>query len=395
MSVRYFCGGRVVLPHNVVTDMAVGVEDGRITAVVPRRNVPTDADTVELDGAYLMPGFVDIHVHGGGGADFMDATPAAMRRVSQLHCAHGTTAMCPTTMTCPHDQLLHCIDVYREVAEKGTGGADFIGLHLEGPYLSGGNTGAQPKGFFAIPTEAALDEIFERAAGHIVRWDAAPELAGMHLFAQKMREHGVLCSIAHSAATAEQTLAAYEQGFTHITHMYCATTTEHKVGQVVHGGIIEATYLEDGITAELIADGKHIPRETMKLVFRMKGDDRLALITDAMRAAGTNVSESILGGGECGVPVIVEDGVAKLPDRTSFAGSIATMDHALRVAHVKYGIPLCDVVRAMTLTPASLVGAEARKGSIQAGKDADLVVMDDTFSIRRVFVRGEERSVDA
>lgn len=393
MSIRYFCGGRVVLPHSVETDLAVGVEGESIVALLPREEVPKDAEIIDLGGAYLLPGFVDIHVHGGGGADFMDNTEEAMRTAAAAHLAHGTTAMCPTTMTSPRRQLMECIDVYRSVVAEGTGGADFIGLHFEGPYLSGANTGAQPGGFFGTPTEEELTRILDRADGHIVRWDAAPELPGMDVFARMMRERGILCSIAHSAATAEQTLEAYERGFTHITHMYCATTTEHKVGQVVHGGIIEATYLEDGMTAELIADGKHIPRETMLLGFKLKGDDRLALVTDAMRAAGTDVTESVLGGGECGTPVIVEDGVAKLPSRVSFAGSIATMDHALRTVHLKYGVPLADAVRAMTLTPARLVKADAKKGSIAVGKHADLVIMDDSFTVRRVLVRGEDRAV--
>ncbi len=381
------------MPREVLSHVAVEVEGERIAAILPEDKVPADANKVSLEGAYLMPGFVDIHVHGGGGADLMDATPEAIRRMAQLHCAHGTTSMCPTSMTCPDEQLLRCIDAYRTVKAEGTDGADLIGLHFEGPYFSGSNKGAQPTGFMATPEEANLRRILDHADGNVVRWDAAPELEGMDMFARVMKEYGVLCSIAHSAATAEQTLEAYEWGFTHITHLYCATTTEHKVGQVVHGGIVEATYLEDGITAELIADGCHIPKETMKLGFRLKGESSLALITDAMRAAGTDVTESILGDRQFGVPVIIEDDVAKLCDRSSFAGSIATMDRALRVAHGRYGIPLCDVVRAMTLTPARLVGADGRKGSIEVGKDADLVIVDDSLQVCAVYVRGEERHI--
>lgn len=391
MDTTYFCGGRVILPHCILTDTAVKVEGERIARLLPESEVPRDASRIELGGSYLCPGFVDIHVHGGGGADFMDATPEAFRTVAKLHALHGTTSLCPTTMTCPNEQLFKCIDAYLKVLESGeSGGADLLGLHLEGPYLSGKNKGAQPTEYALVPTEEIVSEILARAKGQIVRWDAAPELDGMQAFAEMMKKNGILCSVAHSAATAEETLSAYEWGFTHITHLYCATTTEHKVGQVVHGGIVEATYLEDGITAELIADGCHIPKETMKLGFRLKGDSRLALITDAMRAAGTDATESMLGDLESGVPVLIEGGVAKLLDRTSFAGSIATMDHALRVAHLRYGIPLCDVVRAMTLTPATLVHAEQRKGSIEVGKDADLVVLSPDFTVEAVYVRAKK-----
>ncbi len=391
MRTTYFCGGRIILPHRILTDTAVAVEGERIAALLPESDVPQGARRVELGDAYLCPGFVDIHVHGGGGADFMDATPEAFRTVAHLHALHGTTSLCPTTMTCPNEQLFRCFDAYLEVLEDGeTDGADFLGLHLEGPYLSGKNKGAQPTEFAMIPTEEILSETLARSKGQIVRWDAAPELQGMDVFAATMKKHGILCSIAHSAATATETLEAYQSGFTHITHLYCATTTEHKVDQVVHGGIVEATYLEDGITAELIADGCHIPKETMQLGFRLKGDCRLALITDAMRAAGTNATESVLGDRCNGVPVLIEGGVAKLLDRSSYAGSIATMDHALRTAHLRYGIPLCDTVRAMTLTPATLVGAQNRKGSIEVGKDADFVVLSPDFTVEAVYVRAKK-----
>ena len=385
-----FVGGTIVLPHEELIGHAVLVEGEKIAVILPESDLPQDIERISIDGGYLMPGFVDIHVHGGGGADFMDATPEAMRTVAATHCAHGTTSLCPTTMTCPNEQLFACFDAYHQTLAEGTGSADFLGLHLEGPFFAAANRGAQPTKSDRTPTEAEVADILAHARGAIVRWDAAPELDGMHEFAKQVGAQGILLSVGHSVATAEETLAAYADGFSHITHMYSATTTEHKRGQVVHGGIVEAAYLEDGITIELIADGKHIPKETMRLGFRLKGDDRLALITDAMRAAGTDLTETMLGDRQNGVPVIIEEGVAKLPDRTSYAGSIATMDHALRVVHGRYGLPLCDTVRAMTLTPARLVRADDRKGSIAPGKDADLVIMSPDLTVRRVFVRGKE-----
>lgn len=385
-----FVGGTIVLPHEELIGHAVLVEGEKIAVILPESDLPQDIERISIDGGYLMPGFVDIHVHGGGGADFMDATPEAMRTVAATHCTHGTTSLCPTTMTCPNEQLFACFDAYHQTLAEGTGSADFLGLHLEGPFFADANRGAQPTKSDRTPTEAEVADILAHARGAIVRWDAAPELDGMHEFAKQVGAQGILLSVGHSVATAEETLAAYADGFSHITHMYSATTTEHKRGQVVHGGIVEAAYLEDGITIELIADGKHIPKETMRLGFRLKGDDRLALITDAMRAAGTDLTETMLGDRQNGVPVIIEEGVAKLPDRTSYAGSIATMDHALRVVHGRYGLQLCDTVRAMTLTPARLVREDDRKGSIAPGKDADLVIMSPDLTVRRVFVRGRE-----
>lgn len=383
-----FVDGVILLPREELRGHAVVVEGEKIVAVVPMRDLPHDIFRISLKGDYLSPGFVDIHVHGGGGADFMDATTDAFRTVAAAHCAHGTTSLCPTTMTCPNEQLYACFSAYREVQKAGTGSADLLGLHLEGPFFAAANRGAQPTKGDRIPTAGEVGEILSCARGMIVRWDAAPELAGMQTFAALVREQGILLSIGHSAATAEEALDAYANGFSHITHMYCATTTEHKRGQVVHAGIVEAAYLEDGMTIELIADGKHIPKETMRLAFRLKGDDCLALITDAMRAAGTDMTRAMLGDARNGVPVLIEDGVAKLPDRTSYAGSIATMDHALRTVHQRYGLPLCDTVRAMSLTPARLVGAAARKGSIAPGKDADLVVLSPSLSVKQVYVRG-------
>lgn len=211
----------------------------------------------------------------------------------------------------------------------------------------------------------------------------------MELFAKVMAENGVLASLAHSAATAPQALQAFDWGFSHVTHFYNACTTFHKKNGLVYSGIVEATYLRDNVTIELIGDGRHIPRESMLLALRIKGADSIALITDAMRAAGVNCEKSVLGARTTGVPVVIRDDVAQLPDLSSYAGSIATMDRCLRTAHVQYGIPLPEVSRMLSLTPARLCGVSDRKGSLEKGKDGDVVVLSGDFQVQQVYARGD------
>lgn len=381
--------GRAVLPGRVVEAGSLLVEGSRIAEV--NRPCPPGVHRVDARGGYILPGFIDIHVHGGGGADFMDATPEAFRTVAQAHCAHGVTALVPTTMTCPDDLLEETIRSFHQATETGTGGAELLGLHLEGPYFSQASKGAQPVTEERIPTRESLERIIALARGRLLRWDAAPELPRMELFAQVMREHGILAAAAHTRADAGEAMAAFDWGFSHITHFYNAVTTFHKKNGWVHAGVVEAGYLRDDVTLELIGDGRHIPKESMALAYRIKGPQRICLITDAMRAACTQVTHSILGGRAGGVPVVVKDGVAQLTDLSSYAGSIATLDQALRVAHLDYGLPLTGVVQMLTLTPARLCGCEGRKGSLAAGKDADVVIMTPDFRVNRVYTSGEER----
>lgn len=380
--------GAIVLPDKILEGSALLFDD-RIRGVVPAADVPADARIIDAEGGYILPGFVDVHVHGGGGADFLDGSVQAVRTVTRCHGSHGTTSILPTTLTCSNEVFLPGVKAIVEAMEAGQDGAEILGLHLEGPYFSSASKGAQAvsEERHFTPEEAEL--FWQTAKGHIVRWDAAPELPASRELAEWIRTHGVWGSVGHSACNAETALWAFSQGYTHVTHMYCATTTEHKENGVVHGGLIEAAYLEDGFTVELISDGKHIPRETMLVVFKLKGADRIALITDAMRAAGQNVTESILGPLVGGSPVIVEDGVAKVPDRSVFAGSICTMDRALRTA-VGYGVPLTDAVRSASLTPARLAGFADRKGSLEPGKDADVVITDRELFVKKVFFHGRE-----
>ena len=353
--------------------------------------LPADVETVDARGGFVLPGFIDLHVHGGGGYDFLDGDPGAIDAILRLHAAHGTTALFATTLTCPDAVLFAGVERLAAAIGRGSpaDGSALLGIHLEGPWLSPSNVGAQAVAGERTPTACELDRLLALSAGTIARIDAAPELSsGIDLLSAFASEHGILLSVAHSAANAETTLAAYEKGFTHITHLYCSTTTEHKEGQTVHAGIVEAAYLNDGITVELIGDGKHIPRETMLLCFKIKGAEKVALVTDAMRAAGTDARTSILGEKTTGTPVLVEDGVAKLRDRSSFAGSVATMDVCFKTA-LRYGVPLPDAARSCALTPAEIAGVADKRGSLDVGKVADVLIFDPDFNLQSVFIKGK------
>ena len=381
--------GRVVLPDEIAENGSVLIRDGRIEEI--NAPCPEGVETVDAGGGYILPGFIDIHLHGGGGTDFMDAEPESTGIVARAHCQHGTTAMVATTMTCADEHLEQAISCVIASMDQPTNGAEILGLHLEGPFFSAAGKGAQPVSEQRIPTRDVLEKIIRWGQGHILRWDEAPELPNTDLFAQVMKENGILPVVAHTGANATQAMAAFDAGFSHVTHFYNATSTFHKENGIVHSGVIEATYLRDDVTIELIGDGRHIPKESMQLAYRIKGPDRICLITDAMRAAGTDVTHSILGGKTDGTPVVIKDQVAQLPDFSSYAGSICTMDRALRVAHVEYGLPLTGVSRMLSLTPARLCGCDDRKGSIAPGKDADLVIMDRDFKVRQVYVKGALR----
>lgn len=383
--------GRIVLPDRICENGSVLIENGRITAV--NEACPDGAEIREVADGYILPGFVDIHVHGGGGADFMDCTADAVRTVARAHCEHGTTALSFTSMTCDDEMLEKAFAAFHEADAAPTGGADLIGIHLEGPFFAskGNAAGAQPTNGQRYPTREMLEHFIELGKGRIWRWDAAPELPGGDVFAEVMKEHGILASVGHTAAMAPQAHEAFDRGYSHVTHLYSATTMGGKVDGVGCSGLNATALIRDDVSVEVIMDGCHLGREHTILTYRMKGSDKMILITDAIRAAGQDVTESILGNKDTGTRVIIWKDAAHLPDKSYFAGSIGTMDRALRTAHLKYGLPLTETVKMMTLTPARLAGIADRKGSLEVGKDADVVIMDDAFQVKAVYVRGELR----
>lgn len=387
VSVKIY-DGKIVTRQGIVDRGTLLIDGDKIHSIISGRSDVRARVEIDAQNNYISPGFIDIHVHGGGGYDFMDNTPEAFRTIAKMHAQHGTTAMCPTTLTSEVDDLIKTIEIYDEVASTKYGGAGFIGLHIEGPYLSMNQRGAQDPRFIRNFDEKEYKRVVAKSKS-IRRWSAAPELPGSSAFAKCMIENNIMPAIAHSDAIYEDVVQAIRDGYTHVTHFYSAMSGVTRRNAMRFAGIIESTYLIDELTTEIIVDGVHLPSPLLKLIYKIKGPDKVALITDAMRAAGMPPGESILGSKKSGLPVIVEDGVAKLPDRSSFAGSVATTDMLVRNMISLGGVPLAVAVRMITQTPATIMGVDKKKGSLEPGMDADVVIFDEDINVNTTIVGGE------
>jgi N-acetylglucosamine-6-phosphate deacetylase len=379
--------GTLITPQRYIKGGCLLIEDGKIVEVASRNIDFPNAVELDAQGMFISPGFIDLHVHGGGGHDFMDNTVEAFLGVAETHARYGTTAMMPTTLSSEKADLLDTLATYDLALPQNTKGAKFIGLHIEGPYFSMAQRGAQDPRYIRNPDPAEYAEILA-ASRHIKRWSAAPELEGALEFADYMGRNGVLAAIAHTDAVYEDVIAAYEHGFTHATHFYSCMSGVSRRNLYRYAGVVESAYLLDGMSVEIIADGVHLPAPLLKLVYKIKGAEKTALITDAMRGAGMPPGPSILGSLKNGLPVIVEDDVAKLSDRSAFAGSVATTDGLVRNMVRLADVSLLDAVKMMSETPASIVKINAQKGTLVAGKDADIVLFSDDIEIAMTMVEG-------
>ena len=381
--------GKVIFPEMIVENLTVVIENGTITDILDKGAfIPADTDVViDASNKYVSSGFIDIHTHGGGGHDFMDGTVEAYLGAAETHAKYGTTALLPSTLTSTTDELFKTFTIYKEAVKRNNKGAKFLGLHLEGPYFAYNQRGAQDPKYLRNPEPEEYNAIMA-ASDDIVRWSLAPELPGALEFAKVLRERNILTAVAHSDAIYEEVLDAYDAGFTLATHLYSGMSTITRRNAYRYAGVVEAAYLIDGMDVEIIADGVHLPKSLLQFVYKFKGPDRTALCTDSMRGAGMPDGESILGSLEKGQTVIIEDGVAKLPDRTAFAGSVATTDRLVRTMVHVAEVPLVEAVRMMTLTPARILHIDRQKGSIQKGKDADIVIFDYNINVSTTIIEG-------
>lgn len=387
MKINKIIHANVVTPYRVIEDAEVCIENGTITYVGKMRE-EDDAKEGVLDAKhqYLSSGFIDLHTHGAGGHDFMDGTVEAFLGAAKVHAEHGTTLLLPTTLACSREELETVMSVFAQAKEKSKG-AILYGLHLEGPYFSQNQRGAQDEKYIKAPQKEEYDAILNSTTD-IVRWTAAPELEGISEFACALRDHNILASIGHSDAVLEDVQQAFENGFRHITHLYSGMSAMVRKNSYRYPGVIESAYMLDEMTVEIIADGKHLPASILKYVYQTKGADKICLVTDSMRGAGMPDGKSILGSLKAGQEVIVEEGVAKLLDRSAFAGSVATADRVVRNMIQLADVPLCDAVRMMTSTPAKIANIK-NKGIVALGYDADFVIFDRDINIQATIVGSE------
>lgn len=380
--------GQLITPYRLIPNGTVLIEDGVITAVEEGEIVCSADLEIDAKGLYVSPGFIDLHVHGGGGADFMDGSVEAFLQVAKTHASYGTTSLVPTTLTSENEDLIETFRIYEEANRYNTAGAQFMGLHLEGPYFAMNQRGAQDPRYIRHPQPEEYRAILDTYGHLIARWSAAPELPGAIDFALCLKSYGVLPAIAHSDAVYEEVIKAFENGYTLATHLYSGMSGVTRRNAYRYAGVIESAFLIDDMDVEVIADGIHLPAPFLKLIYKIKGSEHIALVTDAMRGAGMPEGDSILGGLRNGLKVVIEGGVAKLPDRTSFAGSVATADRLIRSMVQLADVPLIEAIKMLTINPARIMRVDDKKGSLQKGKDADIILFDQSVSIEKTIVKG-------
>ena len=389
MPFTLFHNGRVITDSGIVEDAGVAVRDGRILWV-GRGEVPPDVERIDAEGRYISPGFIDIHVHGGAGSDFMDATREDVERVFRFHAANGTTSLCPTTATASLAEILACLDALNAYRSGPQSFGRALGAHIEGPYLSMSKRGCHLPEFIRNPVESEWKQIVER--GPVASMTLAPELPGARELIEALHRNGAIASAGHSEAITEEIDQAIDWGVRHVTHLYCAMTDAMNnrwrgTPNPRTAGIVEAVYLDDRLSTELISDGKHLSKEMLLLAFRNKGYEKLAIITDAMRGAGMPDGEYTFGPRH-GMRAIVRNREARIPDGTALASSVFTMNEMVRVFRDLTGCPLWQAVRMATLTPAEITGCGTELGSLSPGKKADIILFDDALKVHATYLNG-------
>ena len=378
---KQIVNGRILTPKGWLEGGSVIIEDNKIKAVSNIDLHIVNAEIIDAKGCYVVPGGIDLHTHGGGGRDFIEGTEDAFRAAVNAHMKHGTTTIYPTlsSSTIPSIEAA-CQVCQKLMAEENS---PVLGLHIEGSYINPKQAGAQNPVLIKAPLPDEYETLLNKYSC-IKRWDVAPELQGSVEFITECRKHGVLTALTCTRATYEDVVAAHDAGLSHAAHFYNAMPVVYKEHEFKVPGTVESVYALQDMTVEVIADGIHVPPVMLNVVYQIKGVEKTALITDSLAYAASegNVSSE--------PSVILEDGVCKLADHSALAGSIATMDVLIRTCIHRAEIPMIDVFRMVSETPAKIMGIFDRKGSIEEGKDADIMMFDDDIDLTYAMQMGNE-----
>lgn len=373
--------GTILTPQGWLKNGSIILRDNKVLEVTNCDLAIIGANIVDARGMYVVPGYIEMHVHGGGGRDFQEGTEEAFETAVKSHLKYGTTSIFPTLSSSTVPMIQRAVETCNKMMAQPN--SPVLGLHLEGHYLNPKRAGAQMPKWIKNPDPNEYVHIVENSPC-LKRWDAAPELPGAIQFGRYCRDNGILPSIAHTAAEWQDVKAGYENGFTHVTHFYNAMPGFHNKREYKYEGTVESVYLIDDMTVECVADGIHVPPTILRMCYKIKGVERMALITDALAVAAMD------GDGKAFDPrVVIEDGVCKLSDRSALAGSIATNDRLVRTAVQQAEIPLEDAVRMCSETPARIMNVLDRKGTLERGKDADVLILDENLKVRCVWQMGQ------
>ena len=375
--------GTIITPFQLLEDRIIIIEKGKIIAITDKKedlSILKNAEIIEAKDKFIIPGYIDIHVHGGGGSDVMDGEYEAIKQVATTHSRFGTTAFLPTTMTMSKNKIIKSLKSIHEARLKGTGTAEILGIHLEGPYINPEKKGAQKEeDIKKISLEEFLE--FNQASGNLIRLvTIAPEMPGAIDFIRWLHQQGIIVSVGHSNATYKQVQEGIQAGLSQVTHIFNAMRGLHHR----EPGVVEAALTSSELTIEIIADGIHVHPIVLRILTQIKEGEKLILITDAMRATGIKDGNYDLGGQE----VTVSKEQARLKDGT-LAGSVLTMDKAVKNLVTKIGISLPKAIQMASFNPAKCLGVEDRKGSLEPGKDADIVILNKNLETELTMVAGK------
>lgn len=392
MKPKVFVNGTAILADSLLEDAHVVCDGARILSVSKRRGKPpAGAEVIDARGGYICPGFIDIHVHGGDGADFMDGTAAAVATACRAHARHGTTTIFPTTTTGSPEQIHAMLKACAEVRKAGSGGATIAGVHLYGPFFAEDKVGCHPVEGRRSPTEAEFESYF--ATGLVRVATCAAELPGADAFYRAAKRRRCLITCGHSNASWGEMAQAYRAGMRHVDHFWCAMSSvpsvRTRLGVPMQGSMLEFVLGTPGMSTEVIADGCHLAPELLEFAYRMKSAARLCLVTDCNRALDLPPGRYRFGHADDG-SWFESDGKVGWAPNGSLASSIVGMDHMVRHMHKSTSASLPEVIRMASLTPAERTGIARQTGSLEAGKRADVLVLSRRLTVQRVFIAGAE-----